>query len=371
MKYVVSTISLGLLFLFCLGISSCNNTTPTTTLPGSWDKIGDFNGVPRSGAVSFVIGGYAYIGGGFNYDAVGQPGTPTGRLNDFWKYDPVSDTWTQMANFPGTARSNAASFTLNGKGYVGTGFDGTNAYSDFYEFDPTVGARGKWTRIADFGYSADQQDTTVSARYGCVAFTVKNRAFVGAGHYISDLKDLWEYDPTNNVWISRGSTGGSKRQNGFVMVINDIAYVGGGTDNGQYVRDFYKFDVDQVDSGSPWTALNGLTGKDANGNPIVQPKPRELASTFSLGNFGYLVCGSLGGPLNDTWQYDPSTDTWIQYYNFSTNTPISGSARSSACAFALTSSLGTYGYLVAGGSGNLKFDDCWLFNPVGIEPDNK
>ncbi|MGC4022845.1 MAG: kelch repeat-containing protein [Cyclobacteriaceae bacterium] len=372
MKYAFRASSLLLLFAMSITFMSCNNTSSTTTLPGSWDKIGDFEGIPRSGSSTFIIDGNAYVGGGFNYEAVGQVATPTGRLNDFWKYDPVDDTWTQVASFPGTARSNAIAFSLNGKGYVGTGFDGTNPLSDFYEYDPTIGSKGKWRRIADFGYSTDQQDTSISARYGCVAFTVKNRAFVGGGHYLSDLKDLWEYDQVNNVWIQRPSIGGSKRQNGFVMNINDVAYVGGGTDNSQYVKDFYKFEIDKLDSnGSPWTALNGLTGKDANGNAITQPRPRELASTFAIGNFGYLVCGSTNGPLSDTWQYDPTKDSWIQYFSFSSNSPIAGSARSSASGFALTSSIGTFGYCVTGGSGNTKFDDCWRFNPTGVEPNNK
>jgi len=33
---------------------------------GSWDKEIDFEGDPRSGAVSFVINGYAYVGTGYN-----------------------------------------------------------------------------------------------------------------------------------------------------------------------------------------------------------------------------------------------------------------------------------------------------------------
>jgi len=37
--------------------------------------------------------------------------------------------------------------------------------------------------------------------------------------------------------------------------------------------------------------MNGLTGKDANGNIVSQPKSRASAATFSIGNFGYLTCG--------------------------------------------------------------------------------
>ena len=42
--------------------------------------------------------------------------------------------WTQKANFTGTARSAAASFSIGTKGYIGTGYDasGTNL-QDFWE----------------------------------------------------------------------------------------------------------------------------------------------------------------------------------------------------------------------------------------------
>ncbi|MBI1767497.1 MAG: galactose oxidase [Bacteroidetes bacterium] len=374
MKYISFAAITLVFFALQTSLTSCNSSPNTTTLPGSWDKLGDFEGYPRTGASGFVINGIAYVGCGYNFELAGVAGA-SGRLKDFWKYDPNSDHWSRVADFPGSPRSGAVAFSLNGKGYVGTGLDeSSNALSDFYEFDPAAGTNGKWKRIADLGYTAAQHDTTVTKRYGSLAFTVKNRAFVGGGHYVSDLKDLWEYDQTNNVWKQAPSLGGSKRQNGFVMVINDIAYVGGGSDNNQPARDFYKFDVTKLNpdgSGSPWTQLNGLTGKDANGNAIAQPKSKELASTFTIGNYGYVVCGSPASALgasNDTWQYDPSLDSWIQYFSFSTNTPNTGASRAAAIGFGI----GDYGYIVTGGSGqSVKFDDCWQFNPSGVEPDNK
>ena len=374
MKYFSYVVRICLIFILH-SLTSCNNSSSTTTLPGAWDKMGDFEGIPRGGSVTFTINGVAYVGGGFNYDAVLQGVSPTGRLADFWRYDALGDSWTQVADFPGTPRSQAVAFSLNGKGYVGTGTDGTYDLSDFYVFDPNDGTKGKWKQIADFGYSPDQGDTTISKRHGCIAFTVndgsKDRAFVGGGHFLGDFKDLWEYDDVNNVWIERPSIGGSKRQNAFVFVINNIAYVGGGLDNGRYVQDFYKFDVTQLETGIPWIALNGLTGKDVNGNAIVQPKPRESASTFVIGNYGYLMCGN-PGPTGDTWQYDPKTDSWLQYFSFTNNTPVAGVSRSGAVSFALTTNGKTYGYLTTGGpTTSTKYDDVWRFDAVGIEPDNK
>ena len=43
------------------------------------------------------------------------------NTKDFWEYDPVGNTWTQKADFGGTARYAAVGFSIGNKGYIGTG----------------------------------------------------------------------------------------------------------------------------------------------------------------------------------------------------------------------------------------------------------
>jgi hypothetical protein len=373
MKFINLASTLIVLIALQSSLTSCNSSPTSTTLPGAWDNelIADYGGIPRSGAVGFVINNIAYVGTGFNYES-------NSRLQDFWKYDPTNGSWIQVADFPGTPRSSAVAFVVNNKAYVGTGTDnGLNPLVDFWEFDPAAGAKGVWKRVANLGYDvifdADDanKDTVRTRRYGAIAWAVKNRGFVGSGHTLSELCDVWEFDPTSGsygAWTQRPSFPGKKRQNGFVMVINDVAYIGGGTDNNIFIRDFHKFNVDDIDT-NPWSGLNFLTGRDLNGNAIIQPKPRELASTFTLNDgMGYLICGNTGGVNGETWQYNPNTDTWVQQYSFTSNWPTAGAARSGAVGFGI----GKYGYITTGGSGtSFKFDDTWRFDPTGKEPDNK
>ena len=69
-----------------------------------------------------------------------------------------------------------------------------------------------------------------------------------------------------------------------------------------------------------------------NGNVITQPLARDLAGTFAIGAFGYITTGSIGGsPFGDTWQYDPATDTWLEYYALNKE----ASSRDGAVAFAI------------------------------------
>jgi len=356
----ISFAVLMVLLLVCLQpvITSCNHSDSPGVLPGTWSKLDDFTGEARSGAVSFVINGNAFVGGGYNFAS-------NKWLSDFWRYDPLNDKWEKVADFPGIPRSNAVAFVLNNKGYVGSGTgDGHTGLSDFYEFDasvtdPSTNTIGQWKKTAD----------CPASRYGGIGFAVKGRAFIGSGIDAggNSLKDLWEYDQAGNAWIQRPDMGGVKRAYGFVMIINDYAYVGGGIDDGQVTNDFYRFDADAINSGSAWTAMNSLTGKDDKGKPIAQPKSRASAAAFAIGDFGYLACGSysagLTGVSSDLWQYDPSKDSWFQCSSFALSSPVSGAARNSTVSFVLTASSGQYGFLATGGNPVIQFDDTWKFDP--------
>ncbi|WP_090985689.1 kelch repeat-containing protein [Pedobacter suwonensis] len=72
---------------------------------------------------AFFIGNIGYVGIGFDRNS-----KPT---NDFWAFDPATNTWTQKASFKGEARGNAVGFTDYGKGFVGTGSNGTTFYNNF------------------------------------------------------------------------------------------------------------------------------------------------------------------------------------------------------------------------------------------------
>ena len=41
--------------------------------------------------------------------------------------------WIRQSDFDGTGRTGAVAFTIDGKAYVGTGFDGLNRLNDFWQ----------------------------------------------------------------------------------------------------------------------------------------------------------------------------------------------------------------------------------------------
>src|SRR5436190_5359444 len=95
----------------------------------TWTQKADFGGTARTNAVAFSIGSKGYIGTGFDANFA--------FLKDFWEYDPATDSWTQKADFGGTARANAVAFSIGTKGYIGTGSEGSPPFlKDFWEYDP-------------------------------------------------------------------------------------------------------------------------------------------------------------------------------------------------------------------------------------------
>jgi len=318
MKERFSTLGLALLGL--LTVTSCRNDEDDELI-GNWVKLSDMHGNPRSNAASFVVDGLGFLTGGYDGDKY---------YNDTWAYNPSQNTWSQKADFPGGKRSSAVGFATSSFGYVGTGYDGLNKLNDFYKYNPK---NNSWERITDF---------PGTGRYAALGFGIDKNGYVGTGYDGNELKDFYKYDETTNTWKDIGGIGGSKRRDGAVFVINNTAYVGFGTNNGTYVNDFWAFNP----STEEWT-------RKANTKADKYDLTRSSPAAFSMGGNGYITAGTSKGVTKTTWMYSPSSNTWTQ------KTDFEGSARERACAF----SIKDYGYVVAGNSGSSYFDDIWVFHP--------
>ena len=126
----------------------------------AWTQIADFGGGNRREAIAFGIDSLGYVG-------TGQ--SSTGLNNDFWKYDFLDNTWTPVANFPGTARRDAVGFTMGGQGYIGTGADATSYTTDFWAYYPLTNT---WDQKADF---------PGTPRRGAAGFGLFPTAFIATG----------------------------------------------------------------------------------------------------------------------------------------------------------------------------------------------
>lgn len=306
---------------------SDDEDSSTDTGPTEWVQGSGFDGDKRDGAASFQIGTTGYLVGGLL--------TTNERTADAWSFD--GSQFKKIADFPGGPRSQAVGFVAGGKGYVGLGNNGANAtFDDFYMFDP---ATGKWSTTAIAKFPGE-------ARYGAVAFTLNDKGYVGLGASKTQkaFKDFYEYNPQSNTWKEVPNPLKNKRVGGFAFVVGSKAYVGGGSDNNQFPEDFFSFD------GSNWSEETPL--KDDNSTYDLT---RQNASTFVIGNFGYVVGGSKGTVLSTVWKYDVAAKKWESKHQ-----ALPRNAREGAVAF----SIGGKGYLTTGKNSANKFDDTWIFTQV-------
>ncbi|MBS2099810.1 Kelch repeat-containing protein [Carboxylicivirga linearis] len=327
-----------LIVIMALLVVSCSDDEDED-LWGNWIKLGSFEGIPRTGAVAFTVGDYAYVGTGYN-------GDEDLRLKDFWKYDPVNDYWTQIEDLPGVARNYAVAFNADGKGYVTTGFDGKNKLDDLWAYDPSTNT---WEQKADF---------IGSGRYDAIAFSISDKGYVGTGYDNNLLKDMYQYNPSSDTWTKKVSVGGSKRRNAVAFVIKDKAYVCTGMDNGEYLGDLWEYDPD-ADS---WTEKRKIEN-DANEDEGYDDDYEIVgirSVAFVKSDLGYITTGGPGYPGVRTWEYDPIEDLWTERSEFE------GSARYSAVAFTLNN----IPYVGTGNSSSVYFDDLYKFDPNAEQDDD-
>lgn len=317
--------------------------------------MADFEGIARQGAVSFVINDVAYVGAGITNTG---NSTVAKRVGDFWSYDPKDNNWDAVTSLPaGAERGYGVGFSVGTKGYVGLGTsDGVTPLNDFYEYDT---ATKVWRKVADF---------PGSARWGAVAFTVNGKGYVGCGTDGSnEYNDFYQYTPDASgtglgAWTKVSSIN-TKRQFPFVFVINNIAYVGGGFQNSSVDRSFYKFDA----TTNTWTRLISLNPDNdpeestdiKNNDDYNYNITRKAAAAFAFNGYGYVSTGNNGAALNTTWQYDPSRDIWVQVDTFQ------GTSRENAIGFAI----GNYGYITTGSTGASRLYDTWRYDPTTEDDD--
>lgn len=310
---------------------SCSKSADSTDITsGNYVKRSEFEGNARTEAVSFTIGDTSYIGTG--YDG-------TNRYTDFWAYDPIKNFWIQRATFPGIARSSAVGYSVGAKGYIATGYDGLNRLNDNWEYNP---ANNSWTRKADFGGTP---------RYDAVAFGINDKGYISTGFDGGYTKDLWEFTPATNTWAQKVSLGGSKRSGAVVFVYKNKAFVVTGINNGQPVTDFWVYDPANASS---WTQLRDITNISADSyDDLYTTINRSQAVGFVIGNKGYLTVGENGSYIKNTWEYDLDQDTWAE------KTPYERSERSGAVSFTVKGR----GYVACGRNNSFYFDDIDEFLP--------
>jgi len=260
---------------------------------GGWTEKANFP-VALSYCSAFVVGDTAYVGLGGSYTF--------GTFNNtkYYKYDPSSDTWSPIKDFPGAGRWRAIAFTIGNFGYVTCGVNSNSGtfYNDFYKYDPSL---GKWTLLPAFPGSARELP---------VFSVLCNKGIVGMGDGTpsAPYTDLWMYDPNNGAlgsWTELAGFNGGARYatNGFTL--GDTIYVAGGLLAGAStaVNDLWYFTPNLISvSNNVTICYGGSTVLSANGNSIYNwyPSTGLSVSLTTSGIIPGISTQTMANPLATT-----------------------------------------------------------------------
>ena len=182
----------------------------------TWTSLGKTLLKERVNATACVHHGVAYIGLGFN----GRYSNSTGYLQDWWAYDPSTNTWQPLSDYPANTTARPVCMVGDGELYVGYGFCWTYE-RDMYRYDI---AEDKWEYI---DVHLDRKATTFPTRsFGGVGTTCQGRHFAGTGFRAYSLNWWGEFLPEGK-WIKRKDVPG-KRTTAACATTNDFIYVIGG-----------------------------------------------------------------------------------------------------------------------------------------------
>jgi N-acetylneuraminic acid mutarotase len=291
-----------------------------TCAQNSWASMSNFGGVFTYESVGFSINGKGYVGTGNN-------GSVSNASDEFWEYNPSSNSWTQKANIPGGVRSGAFGFGIGNYGYIGSGTGTTTIYTDFYQYNPLTNT---WIQKASH---------PGSSRRGGVGFSINGKGYMGLGWNNGYLVDFYEYNPVTDIWSSKSNFPGQGRSRAPSFSICDKGYVGGG-DIGtfQSLYDFYEFNP----TTNSWTQKTNIPGSGQWGDAVG----------FGICDKGFVAYTNKFNAPNELYEYSASTNSWVQKADYP------GIDRTHSTVFTISGKA----YVGLGGSSNIN-QDIFVYTP--------
>ncbi len=168
-------------------------------------------------------------------------GNNSANLKDWWEYDIPTDTWTEKDDLPGPPRHHPFYFGIDSIAYVGFGHgnsieDTLQIYNDFYQFDPST---DEWTQLTDF---------PGEGRVAGTQFDYNGKGYIlsgdGDNHSFMEEGEFWEYEPQIDEWTQLTSHPGSSRWAPGNFVIDNYVYFMCGLSDVQLESDMMRFELE-------------------------------------------------------------------------------------------------------------------------------
>ncbi len=257
---------------------------------GSWATKSNFPGECRYyGALCIAYGNAGFIGLGANKEGM--------ELNDLWKYEQSSDTWTQLKSFPGAVSLVLTTFAIKNKLYAITqelrfNDETSKSYFPLWEYNIET---DEWHEDVRF---FDVSNGYVSATYN------DEIAVIGIKEY--GLYGFYDFDPegVESITVLPPDERGFNLFESVQGNPPSIYLVSSGESSfgGYYLR-FIRYDFEQ----DKWIAYKDFNNGYAR---YISTTARniffKLQDNFFIGSDKYVD----GVPLNNIWHYSEKTNEW-------------------------------------------------------------
>jgi N-acetylneuraminic acid mutarotase len=299
------------MLLTLLGLSACNETTPTqpesTDRPSleaasaavasnTWLVRADLPSTERVGAAVASVKNAS--GQSIVYVIGGDAG---GAISKVQAYNASTNSWSYKASLPVPVLGSNGAVAIGGKIYISGGRPSShNVYGSLYVYDP---ASNSWSRKTDMPNTS----------YNGVSAAINGKLYVLT--YCQDpehgcypnglLRELYRYDPATDRWTTLRSTRADGsivyHPHGMAAAIGGKLYVVGrqaGSDTETNFLDVYD------PASNSWTSRAPM------------PHPRWDGAGAAVGGKFYVIGGTTER-ADGTWEqvrttsvYDPATNTW-------------------------------------------------------------
>jgi len=261
--------------------------------------------------------GNLWLFGGWGMDGSGN----WGDLNDLWEFNPQTNQWAWMGG------SSTVSLMPN-EGYGQPGVYGTLGTPDAANIPSARQGAMSWTDSSGHLWLFGGEGPDASGTWGNGGMGSSSNGNWG------ELNDLWEFDPSTNMWAWMGGSSTAGSNGGQPGVYGTLGTPAAGN--------------------IPGSRENAITWTDNSGN------------IWLFGGYGFDTNGTEGA-LSDLWEFNLSTKQWA-WMGGSSTVPCGG------CGLA-----GVYGTLGVPAAGNIpggrdgasgwtdSGGNLWLFGGQGLD----
>lgn len=232
---------------------------------------------------------YIYVGLGF--DGSHYQRADSAYLTDWWRYDPKTNTWQELAPYPNHRTDRAVAFATDDAIYVGYGFQ-TNYTRDMFRYDIEL---NRWDSVDVHVGEHDYPKRS----FGGAGASYHGRMFYGTG-YRQESLEWWAELLPEGRWEKRCPVPGggvtlaaAAATDTYILLIGG-QHVGGVGTNGRIERTIRGYDP-ETDS---WFVIGQL------------PEARLNHCAFTYGTNVYCVGGDDANfrPTSTLWQIQLCND---------------------------------------------------------------